>query len=725
MVDDRKPPHVLRPRARILQALGSELISSDVVAVCEIVKNSYDADATAVVVRVDRPQDKIEIVDDGTGMSLGILRSKWLEPGTPSKLESSVTKKGRRVLGAKGIGRFAAARLARGLEVATRVRDSSQEAWATFTWAAFEDPDAYLDEIEIPNGNRKPEEICPGGAIDLLIDTPGKRRATDHGTLLRLTGLKQRWDATHVLALRRALARLISPEGESSDFAIRLVVVGLDEEESTEDIEPPELLRYPHYRVVGKVNADGRYRINYTVYSTGKRTVRTGTYVRQTKHPFHIVQKDSRTESEDVRQIESGPLRLDFRIWDRDELGNVEQRTGSTIKDIRADLDAIAGISIYRDGFRVLPYGEPDDDWLRLDIRRVQKPTMRLSNNQIHGYIGISADENQNLKDQSNREGLVTGAALDDLSDIVRLVLVELENLRFASRPRREKKTKTGADKSLFDRFSLAAIKESLGAKADEPKVRKALEVTDRQIAEGIKEVQEVLGRYHRLATLGQLIDVVLHDGRQPVAAISNNAGLGLEEIARPNLDCRKALVPRLTAIQGQAQVLATLFKRIEPFGGRRRGRPRQLYIEDIIRDAFALFQHEITSLGFEPELPKSQTLVRVDSAELQEIIVNLLQNSLYWLKQVPERKRGIVVALNRTREGFLQVIFSDSGPGVDPQHRESIFEPYFSTKPDGIGLGLSIAGEIATDYYDGSLELLDSGPLNGATFRLTLRKRV
>jgi signal transduction histidine kinase len=724
MPDNRKP-NVLRPRARILQALGSELISSDVVALSELVKNSYDADASAVLIRIDVLKDQIEVIDDGIGMSLTTLRTVWLEPGTPSKLKKSVSRGGRRVLGAKGIGRFAAARLARKLEVITKERDSPVEAWAEFTWHLFEDPNAYLDEIEIPSHNRKPKEILPGGTIDALLEAPGRRRGLDRGTILRLTGLRQKWDAGQVLALRRALARLISPEGKSSGFSIRLEVIGIGDAPSADDIGPPDLLKYPHYRVVGKINGDGKYRIRYTVYSTGKRVPRSGRFVRQTISPFHIVTQDHRTDPDNVRPIESGPVRLDFRIWDRDELGNVEQRTGSTLKDVRADLDAIAGINIYRDGFRVLPYGEPEDDWLRLDIRRVQKPTMRLSNNQIHGYIGISADENPNLKDQSNREGLVSGPALDDLSDMIKVVLVELENLRYESRPRRDKKGKTGAGKSIFQHFSLENVRDSLGETAEQPKIRKALEVADRQIAEGIKEVQEVLGRYHRLATLGQLIDVVLHDGRQPVAAISNQAGLGLEELSRPNLDCRKALAPRFSAIQGQAQVLATLFKRIEPFGGRRRGRPKQLYMEDIIKDAFSLFEHEMQALKVAPALPESQTLVRVDSAEIQEIIVNLLQNSLYWLKQVPERKRAIVVELHRTHEGHLQMVFSDSGPGVDAQHRDSIFEPYFSTKADGIGLGLTIAGEIASDYYGGSIELLDSGPLPGATFRLTLRKRV
>src|SRR5262249_13708575 len=121
----------------------------------------------------------------------------------------------------------------------------------------------------------------------------------------------------------------------------------------------------------------------------------------------------------------------------------------------------------------------------------------------------------------------------------------------------------------------------------------------------------------------------------------------------------------------------------------------------------------------------RTQTLVRVDVAEIQEVIINLLQNSLYWLEQVNESKREIAVIVERKDPEQLNILFSDSGPGVPPENREHIFDPYFSTKPDGVGLGLSITGEIVSDYYGGALELLEQGTQPGANFLITLRKRI
>ena len=167
------------------------------------------------------------------------------------------------------------------------------------------------------------------------------------------------------------------------------------------------------------------------------------------------------------------------------------------------------------------------------------------------------------------------------------------------------------------------------------------------------------------------------------------------------------------------------IVSKIEPLGGRKRGRPAQVRLEQVIADAFAVLETEIVTIGAQVNLPDTSTQVTVDQAEIQEVMVNLLQNSLYWLRQVPQDCRQIIVCVRRNGVDEVEMLFSDSGPGVEAGSRDYIFDPYFSTKPDGVGLGLTIAGEIINEYYAGSLELLDSGPLPGATLRITLHTRV
>jgi C4-dicarboxylate-specific signal transduction histidine kinase len=175
--------------------------------------------------------------------------------------------------------------------------------------------------------------------------------------------------------------------------------------------------------------------------------------------------------------------------------------------------------------------------------------------------------------------------------------------------------------------------------------------------------------------------------------------------------------------IATQQNVLAGVFRRIEPFGGRRRGRPSPRAVERVIAESVAVLESDFKEIGAQVTLPTSETMVTADESELQQVFVNLLTNSVYWLKEAPREKRQVEIAASRDDDG-LHILFSDSGPGVPMDIREQIFDPYFSTVENGIGLGLSIAGEIVQEYYDGRLELMD-GPLSGANFRVTLRRRV
>jgi signal transduction histidine kinase len=410
---------------------------------------------------------------------------------------------------------------------------------------------------------------------------------------------------------------------------------------------------------------------------------------------------------------------------------------GTGIRSIRHDLDSIAGINIYRDGFRVLPYGEPDNDWLRLDIRRVQTPSLRLSNNQLTGYISISADQNPKLKDQSNREGLDWNRAYVDLQEISVLILSKLEALRFKAKQKERKPPEQPKGSGVLNSVDMDDLRAAL--RKELPENDEALQLLEKKTAEWegkISEIRNVVSRYHALATLGQLIDKVIHDGRQPLATISTQSTLGREQVdeyiepeASAEVDVPNAVLGRTSQrfhlISDAAALLDTAFRRLEPLSGRRRGKPKKLYLEELIRDSFGYFQQEIEDLGVKVSIPNDEMLVTVDATEMKEVFINLISNSMYWLQHSPKESRSILVKCSRPTASSIEIVFADSGPGVSPKDRDSIFDPYFSTKPNGVGLGLAIAGEIVRDYYDGSLELLDTGPLKGAAFRITLRKRI
>jgi signal transduction histidine kinase len=643
-----------------------------------------------------------------------------MEPATlVKKRQTRSEQRGRRVLGEKGIGRFAASRLANVLEVVTRRIGTDSEVRVVFDWSQFDNEQKYLDQIEALWRKGKPAEICPGGTIEALWQE-GKKLATSeltHGTILCMKGLRASWGRGQFEKLRTDLSRLISPfftqdRGTANDEFQICLQLPPPAEDLSGIVEPPESLKNPHYLLKGSVDKTGGYDLTVKLRGQEKKKRITGKFALE-----HTPQ--------------CGPFRLELRVWDREasDLAELVKLYGSTLKDVRDDLDRAAGINIYRDGFRVLPYAEPRNDWLRLNLRRVQNPTLRLSNNQVVGYVLISADDNPLLRDQSNREGLIEGPALDDLRQLITLVLTELESQRYAVRHPAAVKQPSARRGGLFTDFNLTALHEQVRLRHPEDSELLALVgEKEKELEERVEEVQEVIARYRRLATLGQLIDTVLHDGRTPLAKIGNEAHLGLRDSERTSKDKNDLLQRyshRFGTIVAQSEVLATVFRKIEPFGGRKRGRPSQVCLERVIADAFSVLDKEITEVGVQVKLPKTDTQMVVDQAEIQEVFINLLQNSLYWLRQVPQNCRQIAIRIRRRDLDQVEILFSDSGPGVDAEFREHIFDPYFSTKPDGVGLGLTIAGEIINEYYEGSLELIEGGPLPGATFRIILHKRV
>ncbi|HIL56832.1 MAG TPA: histidine kinase, partial [Rhodothermales bacterium] len=175
---ERSGTATMRPRARLISLIGEDLISDEPVAVVELVKNAYDADADRVTIRFegDDPNapERVVVEDDGDGMTLDTVLGAWFEPGTVAKRVRKSSDRGRVYQGAKGIGRFAAARLAELLFMETVARGEKEGTVALVDWGAF-DEDSYLDAVTVDY------EVRPIGDLD-------------HGTRLTLETLRKGWD---------------------------------------------------------------------------------------------------------------------------------------------------------------------------------------------------------------------------------------------------------------------------------------------------------------------------------------------------------------------------------------------------------------------------------------------------------------------------------------------------------------------------------------------------
>ena len=705
---NKKGDFIFRPKARLIKTIGEELISSDNVAVVELVKNSYDANSPIVTITflgnvkqkkqgriiqnyLSKEGASIEIYDQGSGMSFETVKSAWMEPATDFKKKN--TNKNRKFTGEKGIGRFASAKLASRLELITKQKEG-KELVVTFNWEDF-DKDDYLENIHIHWEEREPQEF----------------KKENSGTLLRLKNLNTDWDTEKIRTLRTELSRLLNPIVPVEDFLIEIAIPdGLNKDVNLNGIiERTELLNKPNYYIKGSITKEG-YPKDFIYFSKEKG-----------KEEQLLIETNKFIQSSMLKVPIMGEFSFEFRVWnrDRDNLRNLGREVDFKYGEVKKILDEQSGISIYRDGFRVLPYGTPNNDWVRLDIRRVNNPTLRLSNNQIVGYILISTEENPLLKDQSNREGIVEGEAFDDLKEYIKLILNEVEQRRYQERERFQT-SDPNTDKNLFEKASLDTIIKTAKEKVPEQEeLIKNLEQKNIELEKVITNAQEIISRYRRLSILGQLIDTIIHDGRGYLSKIDGRCYLILEELKEELLN-KSEIEDNTNKIQKTRKDFSKLFERIEPFGGKRRGKITNIVIEELIRDQFLLYSREISNLKIQYSISESNHTMKIDKADFGIIFMNLIQNSIYWLAN-SDKARKIEVEVSDSSES-IDIIFSDNGPGIKEGTEQSIFKPYFSTKPDGVGLGLTIVGELVSEYK-GKLMLIDNGPLEGATFKIMFKK--
>jgi signal transduction histidine kinase len=667
------------PRARLLKLIGEELISDEVVAVSELVKNAHDADALTVTVRfcgVTGPDGTIEVRDDGTGMDLKTLLGRWMEPAASTKVGRGrqVTRRGRRVLGEKGVGRFAADKLARNLEIITRAMGGRDEAVALIDWDQFDTDSVQLSSVESRWESRSAQEI------------------TRHGTVLRMTGLRSVWSERLFRRLAIRLSRLLSPFSERDQFAIHI--------ESDE---------FPEYS--GELRADFLNNAPYRVEAEfdGEQTISLSLNGRRSVSERWNGQGD----------LSCGPVRI--RLFAFDLEGEALARLGPRT-EVRAWLREWTGVSIYRDGFRVWPYGEPHDDWLRLDQRRVNNPVERLSNNQVIGFIDIGRDRNPELMDQTNREGLIHNVQFEDLRRLVYFVFHAIEAERQSIR-HPQKRVSTAVRELNGKTSSVAGELERLARRVDRD-TSKELRALSRRLQEEtgkeLSRLETLIDGYAGLAAAGQLASSLATVIPAEVGVIQQYLGQIRTELSRKKLpEAREAF----GSVDRSLKSLADLQRLIVAASGNgERRRAIDLVSEtSSFRD---LMSSALASRGIKMEIAyKEHEVLRTEMRpETYYCLLQILtSNSLDWLPAVECPRIRIAICGDGD---FCEITFSDNGPGVPSQYCSRIFDPLFTRKECGRGMGLTLARKLV-ESHRGHLSLLMDGRRRGASFRIVLpRKR-
>ena len=685
----------MRPRARLISLLGDELISDECVAIVELVKNAYDADASRVDLIFSKTPngtiDELTITDNGSGMTLETILGSWFEPGTIAKKSSLRSPSGRVYQGAKGVGRFAAARLSKSVYLETKPKETANGVVVLVDWGKFDDS-SYLEDVDIAY------EIVP------IPNLP-------HGTKLTLIGLNEKhsWNEEDFNTLHDRLSRLISPFDETKDFKITLSVP--DCPELTGEVEPHPLTQSPKYLLSGLLGTDGAFSGFIAVDG-----------VRVKEFARHMLSKDDET-------VLSGGFQIDLRAWDRDKdgLSPYMLRFDMSLTGVRNLIKAYSGVSIYRDGFRVHPYGEAGNDWLGLDNRSRQNPTMRLANNQVIAAIRISREGNPDIMDRTTREGVVHNEAYSALQDYFLRMMQLLEEERYRIRPRETLKSEQTS--TIFEVFDLTAVvNEADRQLGKQHPVAQLVRQSDADIRQGVVTLQELYSRLLMSAGLGQIVDLVIHEIGAPVARAKREiAHLQRLVSGSQTSSSAEGIADGLSKVQSWLEQIVSLRNRLEPRAAGRREKSSTFDVKEEIQGNLGLFENLLSKQKIVVELitPQSAVVVKMPRSALGQILANLLDNSVFWLTRYHGDGNGgkIQIVLRTLTEGF-SISFCDDGPGIQECDRERVFNAYYTTKPNGMGLGLYVARQVM-DRYGRILYQKNGCDLPGACFDVNFEKNV
>ena len=560
----------IRPYARLLTMLGEQLIKNERIALIELIKNAYDADASWVKISFAnfgnnfqiKQTSKIVIEDSGDGMNYETIEKHWLNPATPVKKRKKrikeTTKKGRIIQGDKGIGRFSILKLGRNIKIITRIEGENTEHLLRYNFSNYDDEflsekgvndskaddtgnndkDIFLDDLSVLYESREPQAII-GRNISLGLETELRPL---HGTRIEISDLKGSWTTSKVENVYSDIARLESiftyasskSKKASKISAFRVMIYKDKKHQKFQERYLEDLNSLLKYSSVIRVE-DGEYNEKNQLFKFKLNGTPRVLKLRDPQIvPLNVfkIRFGERGVELDKRSTECGSFKFGFYVFDFSKKAPPKYK----LEDDDRKLIRNHRIYLYRDGIRVYPYGEPDDDWLRIDIHRgTVSAAQFLSNDQVVGYVNITQKSNPNLKDKTSREGLLDeGNATEDFVTLIRTLLRWVRDKPF------KKYQLDLQDKSRHDIFQSNQIQLRFDElKTVVKKDKKASNLVHKAEKEYQAERQYLVRRAEiteDLAGVGLSVETASHD----IMAIMEKATINLDSLISDTLHAKK-----------------------------------------------------------------------------------------------------------------------------------------------------------------------------------------
>lgn len=753
--------------ARTARLIGQENFANAEGAIIELVKNSYDADASACVIIIDPVNDSIQILDNGDGMTGTKIRTHWMTIGTDDKKVNFKTKS-RVKTGAKGIGRFALDRLGKSSVMVTKTLNSECLVWDV-DWNQFENTGAVISDIKatLQVGNSSfTDELIKMQKFSDVKEPFAELWKEEKGTLISINNLKDTWDEKATQSLYANLEILIPPL-ETNIFQVFLF--------ST--LEPnnygrvlPTLCDDYDYKITATVSEDQSVKVqvfrNELNFGDLKRigffeksklnqpqyqleVFEQGVFEISTKLETLIAGFKDVDKNNNLNKI--GAFSFSFYFMKRG--GGQEKDEDITKYPYKAVnysnrtnwLDKFGGIKIFRDNFRVRPYGETKSssfDWLDLGKRALSNPTVtrpgyRVRPQQVYGVVNISRIDNINFEDKSSREGLQENDAFSLFKEILKSIIEIFEQDRnqimmtlkkIYDETNKKRKAQEDAEQIIKNKAASNAATISAQANAEKETLITAIEA----YKEDIEELQDEQKILRVLASAGLIVTSFAHEFRNHTDSILPRTD-ELKQVLLQIIDIEK--LKQLPEFFDPYIMLSDMRKQDERLKSwldfsissvRKDKRTRRIinmvtYIEGLEKIWSSLLSRRNIKLTID-KWKFTEVNFKGHEIDLDGIFNNLITNSVdaYKRKDAGDlREIKLSFTFNPLEANGISVVYEDFGPGLleeitDPN---KIFQPFFTTKRDektgekiGTGLGMWIV-KSTIDEYSGDVEILKARP--------------
>ncbi|MBO4752498.1 MAG: sensor histidine kinase [Bacteroidales bacterium] len=701
-----------KPRARLLLQLGDQLIKNESIALLELAKNAYDADASKVIITMHNPESlsngDIEIEDDGFGMTGDIVENVWLEPGSNFKqeqyIERRVTPKFKRLpIGEKGIGRFGAHKLGNIIEMTTKNAEA-KEVYVRIDWTRFAEH-KYLDEVPIKIVERNTPQYFTDGRT---------------GTKIVIRGFRHPWERGTAREVKRAMTSITSPFETIGSFKPSFEIEDkpkwFDGILSWEGVREYSLFQF---EAIIENNSISYFSYKFTPWATMTKLKERVVDVEDPIVNNYLRIKDEKGEDVNLTDHKIGKIKFKGFVFDQDAF--VLKMGLSDKSGFKAYLKSNGGVRVFRDGLRVYDYGEPENDWLALDYRRFQQPTKAISNNLIVGAVELNREESSDLEEKTNREGFVANDAYAAFKNAVLHVIEIVEILRQTDK------------KKLKELYGPTPKSEPVMSLIGEAQRYVEEKVKDSEVKTEIKKYLVKIERDYKTVT----------DNLLKAAGAGLNMSVVVHEIEKIIYEVTKVLKTE-NASERALHLVEHLSSLVDGYADIiRRSDQTTESVVNIVNQAlfnteYRLEAHNIVLTRKYNDNGQVRGLRCKMARNLMiSTVMNLIDNSIYWLDQKyfkkKEKKESFVKKIYIDiipEDDFINIIVADNGTGI-LLPTEEITEPFVTGKKNGagMGLGLHIASEVLA-AQGGKISFPDNGDYaipeefqDGAIIVLSLKK--